>query len=172
MKGGLRPPFMYRQQGGPPGRAVTAEGSPAAASPSPSMPVQAPQPDSSPAEPSPADDLRAEAGDWPEVPDLDAAVAAWVAEDEAGTPETGTQPESAAEFPLDAFYVPADAERLPNRDADGDRPTMQERIADRLETMAAAVRSEGLAALGTAGSADELTRLVAAVVAGYIAREE
>jgi hypothetical protein len=49
--------------------------------------------------------------------------------------------------------------------------SMAERVAARLETLAGEVRGSGLAALGATDDADELSRLLAGVIAGFIARE-
>jgi hypothetical protein len=47
-----------------------------------------------------------------------------------------------------------------------------ERVAARLEELAQEVRARGIAALGAAENADELSRLLAGVIAGFLARDE
>jgi hypothetical protein len=49
---------------------------------------------------------------------------------------------------------------------------MAERVASRLEETARLIRERGIGALGGAHGGDELTRLIAAVAAGFFAREQ
>jgi hypothetical protein len=50
-------------------------------------------------------------------------------------------------------------------------PSVADRVAARLEDLAAEVRASGINALGAADDADELSRLLAGVVAGFMARD-
>jgi hypothetical protein len=52
-----------------------------------------------------------------------------------------------------------------------ERRLVTERVATRLETLAAEVRISGLAALGAADDSDELSRLLAGVITGFLARD-
>jgi hypothetical protein len=114
---------------------------------------------------------------WPDVLEEGSAMAAWDSGDEgAATPaadEHGDedQPEADAAFPIEAFFVPGDSQRIPSGYHDADHRAIAARVAARLEEMAAQVRQEGIAALGATKDADELTRLIAGVVAGFFARE-
>jgi hypothetical protein len=53
----------------------------------------------------------------------------------------------------------------------GEPPPVAERVASRLESLAAEVRASGIAALGAADDSDELSRLLAGVIAGFLARD-
>ncbi|HEX6309204.1 MAG TPA: hypothetical protein VFZ69_13500 [Longimicrobiales bacterium] len=90
--------------------------------------------------------------------------------------EAAPEPERAADeakdvrtnFPLDAFIVPGGMARMPA----GYETEVAELVARRLDDLAQQLRSEGLAALGhDASDIDELSRVFAAVIAGYLARD-
>ena len=70
------------------------------------------------------------------------------------------------DFPLDAFIVPAGAPPPSGYESD-----VAQKVAHRLDELARQLRSDGLAALGDAAGIDELSRVLAAVVTGYIARD-
>jgi hypothetical protein len=71
------------------------------------------------------------------------------------------RPAEPAEFP------PAAAQATPP----AGHPSVADRVAARLENLAAEVRASGIGALGAADDADELSRLLAGVVAGFLARD-
>ncbi|CAN5848157.1 hypothetical protein BH23GEM9_BH23GEM9_04650 [soil metagenome] len=78
-------------------------------------------------------------------------------------------------FPMEAFFVPAQAQRVPV--GYDEHRHVAERVAVRLEELADNVRRRGLSALGPVSrdehtNLDELSRLIAAVIAGFFAREE
>jgi hypothetical protein len=79
--------------------------------------------------------------------------------------------DAAGDFPLDAFFVPLDSQRVPTGYDEAAHREVAERVAGRLESLAQAVRTRGMTALGATRSSDHLTTLIAAVVAGYYARE-
>jgi hypothetical protein len=68
-----------------------------------------------------------------------------------------------AGFPLDAFIVPAAQPGGFNQEISG-------AVADRLEALARQIRMHGLESLGTGRDTDELARLVAALVSGFVSR--
>jgi hypothetical protein len=73
-----------------------------------------------------------------------------------------------SDFPLDAFIVPAGVHHAPSGyDADVAR-----RVALRLDEIARQLRGGGLQSLGRAHSTDELSRVLAAIVTGYVARDD
>jgi hypothetical protein len=154
MGGTIRPPYMPRHDG----RTSYA----------------APEP---PATSDPADDMLADAAGWPNLPEQGAAVPAWGTQ--ADQAEDGTEarnasshaPADADSFPLDAFFVPPDAPRSPNGYDATEHDAVSERIASRLEDLARFIRSRGVAELSGHETSDELTRLVAAVVTGFVTRE-
>jgi hypothetical protein len=123
------------------------------------------------------DDAVPAAEGWPDVREEGSAMAAWDSGDDgAATPaadERGEedQPEADAAFPIEAFFVPGDSQRIPSGYDDAEHRAIAARVAARLEEMAAQVRQYGIAALGATKDADELTRLIAGVVAGFFARE-
>jgi hypothetical protein len=69
---------------------------------------------------------------------------------------------------------PVTFEAIPLEIPVGDRwqQDVTERVAARLEELAREVRSRGIAALGAAENADELSRLIAGVIAGFLARDD
>jgi hypothetical protein len=73
-----------------------------------------------------------------------------------------------AGFPLDAFIVPGGAAQLP----EGYSQEIRAAVADRLEALARAIRTDGIDTLSAGRDVDELARLVAALVAGYMSRGE
>ncbi|HSJ30697.1 MAG TPA: hypothetical protein VK933_04635 [Longimicrobiales bacterium] len=95
-------------------------------------------------------------------------------DDEAPTDpwDADTRPRDAADgrsdFPLDAFIVPAGVHHAPTGyDADVAR-----RVALRLDELARQLRGDGLQSLGRTGSTDELSRVLAAIVTGFVARDD
>jgi hypothetical protein len=74
-------------------------------------------------------------------------------------PEAEPAPEVRAEFPLDAFFVPADSQRVPSG---YDVQDAADRLAARLEALAEQIRTAGLAAVHAAAADDELARAIAA----------
>lgn len=71
-----------------------------------------------------------------------------------------------AGFPLDAFIVPGGAAQLSERYSQ----EISEAVADRLEALAAQIRTHGVESLGAGRDTDELARLVAALVTGFVSR--
>lgn len=67
-------------------------------------------------------------------------------------------------FPLDAFIVPGGAAQLP----EGYSQEIGEAVADRLEALAGQIRTHGVESLGAGRDTDELARLVAALVTGFV----
>jgi len=135
-----------------------------ASAPAPPQPVapvaHEPMPWEEPAPPArdaaPGDD-----GSWPTLLEEGSAEPAWDnGEEISGGP---------AEFPLDAFIIPEDSQRLPSG-YEAEHDAIAERVASRLDELARQVRARGLPQLGAAPGADELSRLIAAVVAGYVGR--
>ena len=132
----------------PPPPAVTRAVSPTPAAPAagfapPFMPGRVPQGDATP-------------------PRADTSADEWSPGEDTST--------ASASFPLDAFFIPDDAQRLPTGyDLAHDEA---EHLADRLEQLARQVRARGLGALGEAAGHDELTRAIAAAVAGYVQRAD
>jgi hypothetical protein len=82
-------------------------------------------------------------------------------------PEPDEDPAPRSDFPLDAFIVPAGVPGLSGF-ADDD---LARRVAVRLDELARGLRDDGLRSLGSAGSVDELSRVLAAIVTGYVSRE-
>ena len=81
-------------------------------------------------------------------------------------PEQETEPQPRSEFPLDAFIVPAGVQNVSGyRDAD-----VAQRVAHRLDELARQLRDGGFSSLGSTATVDELSRVLAAVVTGYVAR--
>jgi hypothetical protein len=171
MKGGLRPPYLYGQKQAAVGSSATVRQAEAVAAAAVAHHTEAPESvapghtseDSAGASPAGADHLLSE------LPEQGAAMPQWSVEDR-DSDEAPPPPAPSAEFPLDAFFVPTDSHSVPAGYGEEHGP-VAERVAARLEDMAGAVRTQGLAALGGTGATDELTRLIAAVVAGYLARE-
>jgi hypothetical protein len=73
-----------------------------------------------------------------------------------------------ATFPLDAFIVPSGVEHAP---AGYDMAEVGTVVAERLENLATQIREQGIAALGNTASADELSRVLGAIVTGYVSRK-
>jgi hypothetical protein len=73
-------------------------------------------------------------------------------------------------FLLDMYYLPEDTS-LGAGAAAGEGREVAERVAAQLDELAQDLRQNGMAALGTRTSPGELARLLAAVVAGFYARE-
>jgi hypothetical protein len=127
---------------------------------------------------------------WPHLQEQGAAMPAWDdgSADEASAARTERP---AAAFPLDAFFVPEHSRRVPAGYDEAEHREMAERLAGQLEALAGALRQRGMLALagplpgaaplsgpslgaaspGGSRGTDELGRLIAAVVAGYYARE-
>jgi hypothetical protein len=74
-------------------------------------------------------------------------------------PEAEPAVEVRAEFPLEAFFVPADSQRAPSG---YDAQAAADRLAARLEALAEQIRTAGLAAVHAAAADDELARAIAA----------
>lgn len=74
-----------------------------------------------------------------------------------------------AEFPLDAFFIPEYARSVVTS-APGDGDEIAGRVAERLDELSRRVRERGLTALGETTDPDELTRLLAGVIAGFVTR--
>jgi hypothetical protein len=83
-------------------------------------------------------------------------------------PEGDDAPARERDFPLNAFIVPAGVRHVPSGYDNGD---VAQRVAHRLDELARQLRSGGLRALGQAESADELSRVLAAIVTGYVSRD-
>jgi hypothetical protein len=115
------------------------------------------------------DDFESEG--WPDLPDQGAAVPAWDDGNNDVIVDSGARAASGSEFPIDAFFVPTDSKRVPMGYDDAEHREVAGRVADRLEELARAVRARGMPALGAAPTSDELAKLIAAVVAGFFARE-
>lgn len=76
------------------------------------------------------------------------------------------EPTPRSEFPLDAFIVPAGVQNVSGyRDTD-----VAQRVAHRLDELARQLRDGGFSSLGSTATVDELSRVLAAVVTGYVAR--
>lgn len=71
-----------------------------------------------------------------------------------------------SDFPLDAFIVPAGVRSVGGVDDDD----IARRVALRLDELARGLRDDGLSSLGSAASVDELSRVLAAIVTGYVSR--
>jgi len=71
------------------------------------------------------------------------------------------------EFPLDAFIIPEHSQRLPTG-YEEELAHITERIAERLEDMARQIRARGIGSLGDTQDTDELSRIMAALIAGYV----
>ena len=78
------------------------------------------------------------------------------------------EPGSRSDFPLDAFIVPAGVHHLPA----GYDAAVAQKVAHRLDEMARRLRDGGLATLGSTDSVDELSRVLAAIVTGYVAHAD
>jgi hypothetical protein len=83
-------------------------------------------------------------------------------------PEQGEAAAGDADFPLNAFIVPAGVQRVPSGYENRD---VARRVAHRLDELAQLLRAGGLGALGRADSIDELSRVLAAIVTGYVSRD-
>jgi hypothetical protein len=79
-------------------------------------------------------------------------------------PDDGDEVRS--DFPLDAFIVPAGVQNVGGYDDDD----VARQVAHRLDELARQLRAGGLRALGSTDSVDELSRVLAAIVTGYLAR--
>jgi hypothetical protein len=71
-----------------------------------------------------------------------------------------------SDFPLDAFIVPAGVQSVSGYD-DVD---VAHQVARRLDQLAQQLRDGGLRSLGETGTVDELSRVLASIVTGYVAR--
>jgi hypothetical protein len=150
MQGAIRPPYL------PGGSSHTA-----------AQPAAPPEPA--------ADDLLTEAAAWPSLPEQDTAAPAWGMDSHEGDADSGAQTETAADaddFPLDAFFVPADATRSPSGYDVSEHDAISERTAGRLDDLARFIRLRGVTGLDAHQSSDELTRLITAVITGFVAREQ
>jgi hypothetical protein len=76
-----------------------------------------------------------------------------------------------AEFPLEAFFVPDHCTRMPAGYDPEVHRAISQRVAARLDELAATIRRSGMHTIGATPSADDLSRIVAAVVAGFYARQ-
>jgi hypothetical protein len=143
------------------------------------------------AEPAPAEAEPTAPSEAAETEARPEASADAVAEEAVET--TDTQRDGMASFPLDAIFIPDGMRQAPSVDEDDDADegylgtdfedmgggvaapdegaALSERVADQLEQLAHRIRADGIASLGTAGDGDELTRLIAAVVIGFRARD-
>ncbi|HSJ08846.1 MAG TPA: hypothetical protein VK928_03010 [Longimicrobiales bacterium] len=101
-----------------------------------------------------------EADPWPSLEEQGSAEPVWDSEDEAS---------AAPNFPLDAFIVPEDSERVPSG-YQKDHVAQADRIAARLDMLSRHVRAGGIAQLESFTTDDELTALIADVIAGYLHR--
>jgi hypothetical protein len=70
-------------------------------------------------------------------------------------------------FPLDAFIVPTGLAHAPA----GYAERQAARLADQLEALAARIREQGLAAVGSTDDPEQLARVIGAILAGYQARD-
>jgi hypothetical protein len=130
---------------------------------------------------------------WPVEAEDGTAIPAWSSGDEDDTPgadvshdengemtlDEGARPDpwdlkpeddqpAGGDFPLNAFIVPAGVPHVPS--GYGDREVAR-RVAHRLDELARQLRAAGLGSLGTTNSVDELSRVLAAIVTGYVARD-
>jgi hypothetical protein len=71
-----------------------------------------------------------------------------------------------SDFPLDAFIVPAGVQNVGGYSDDD----VARQVAHRLDELARQLRDGGLTALGKTDTVDELSRVLAAIVTGYVAR--
>jgi hypothetical protein len=71
------------------------------------------------------------------------------------------------EFPLDAFIIPEHSQRLPTG-YEEELAAMGERVAERLEDIARQIRARGIGSFGDTHDTDELSRILAALIAGYV----
>ena len=99
-----------------------------------------------------------------------------LAEEQRGVPdEPGSDNSLADDFPLDAFIIPDDAQRLPTglRAADRRKRQRATDLADRLEALAVRLRREGYSALAkeTVGG-DPVGALISGILAGYLAAQD
>lgn len=78
---------------------------------------------------------------------------------------------SDAEFPLEAFFVPEQCTRMPAGYDPAVHRAISQQVAARLDELAVTIRSSGMHAIGATPSADDLSRIVAAVVVGFYARQ-
>jgi hypothetical protein len=74
------------------------------------------------------------------------------------------------DFPLDAFFVPLDSQRVPTGYDEAEHREVAERVSGQLEELAKSIRTRGMTALGATPASDDLSKLIAAVVAGYYTR--
>ena len=99
-----------------------------------------------------------------------------LAEEQRGVPdETSADNSLVDDFPLDAFIIPEDAQRLPTglRAADRRKRQRATDLADRLEALAVRLRREGYSALAkeTVGG-DPVGALISGILAGYLAAQD
>jgi hypothetical protein len=119
-----------------------------------------------------AEEAEAEEEGWPELPEAGGGVvSAWGEEEEEEEEEGEAGGADQKAFPLDAFFVPTDSSRVPSGYDEDEHRRIVDGVASQLEDLAHAVRERGIGALGAASATDDLSRLIAAVVAGYYARE-
>lgn len=171
----LPPVFTYR-----PGPSVETASAPAAP-PTPPRREEAPPP-ASPVRP--ANPQRPEAATAP-TPDPaveHATVVRETASEDAHAPDTNLGEGDGESFPIDAFIIPEEADRLPagmsapssrqdplstSPEPAFDRAT---RLADRLEALARRLRAEGPAALGAGIEfGDRFDAVLTGLLAGYLA---
>jgi hypothetical protein len=100
-----------------------------------------------------------------------------LAEEQRGTSVAAStaEPADLDDFPLDAFIIPDDAQRLPTGLQAADRQKRQRAtdLADRLEALASRLRREGYSALAreTVGG-DPVGALISGILAGYLAAQD
>ena len=99
-----------------------------------------------------------------------------LAEEQRGVPDESSSDNSLVDdFPLDAFIIPDDAQRLPTglRAADRRKRQRATDLADRLEALAVRLRREGYSALAkeTVGG-DPVGALISGILAGYLAAQD
>ena len=99
-----------------------------------------------------------------------------LAEEQRGVPDEASSDNSLVDdFPLDAFIIPEDAQRLPTglRAADRRKRQRATDLADRLEALAVRLRREGYSALAkeTVGG-DPVGALISGILAGYLAAQD
>jgi hypothetical protein len=126
------------------------------AAPTPAGPVAAPAPEPATAEAQPWEP-------W-EPAQL------W-AEPQQELPSAAAGTDAAWTADADAAVAPGFGPRAGNGTGDAPAASLAERVAARLESLARDVRASGVAALGATDDADELSRLLAGVVAGFVARD-
>jgi hypothetical protein len=88
--------------------------------------------------------------------------------DTSGAP-SGALPEA---FFADAFYTPHMIEQSEVDDARDAEQVMAEQVAERLADLSRQIRERGFSALAETVDPDQLSRIIAGIVAGFVARVE